>query len=98
MDSEGRIIEVVLATEFSDYDRRTGNNKPRPKNWCRQFARPRKVSGYDSLDRLATASERTSSCIQAIHIIMPIQLSNKTLDADIISKILKKRCVLRLFF
>ena len=26
MDSEGRIIEVVLSTEFSDYDRRTGDN------------------------------------------------------------------------
>ena len=46
MDSEGRIIEVVLG---------------RPKNWCRQFARPRKVSVYDPLDRLTTASERTSS-------------------------------------
>ena len=31
MDSEGRIIEVVLGTEFSDYDRRTGDNKTRPK-------------------------------------------------------------------
>ena len=39
MDSEGRIIEVVLGTEFSDYDRRTGDNKTRPTNWCRQFAR-----------------------------------------------------------
>ena len=38
MDSEGRIIEVVLGTEFSDYDRRTGDNKTKPKNWCRQFA------------------------------------------------------------
>ena len=38
MDSEGRIIEVMLGTEFSDYDRRTGDNKTRPKNWCRQFA------------------------------------------------------------
>ena len=26
-DSEGRIIEVVLGTEFSDCDRRTGDNK-----------------------------------------------------------------------
>ena len=25
--------------ELSDYDRRTGDNKTRPKNWCRQFAR-----------------------------------------------------------
>ena len=32
-------IEVVLGTEFSDHDRRTGDNKTRPKNWCRQFAR-----------------------------------------------------------
>ena len=31
MDSEGRIIEVVLGREFSDYDRRTGDNKTRPK-------------------------------------------------------------------
>ena len=31
MDSEGRIIEVVLGTEFSDYDRRTGDNKTRSK-------------------------------------------------------------------
>ncbi len=61
MGSEGRIIEVVLGTEFSDYDRRTGDNKIKPKNWCRQFARPRKVSVYDSLDRLATATERTAS-------------------------------------
>ena len=27
MDSEGRIIEVVLGTECSDYDRRKGDNK-----------------------------------------------------------------------
>ena len=39
MDPEGRIIEVVLSTEFSDYDRRTGDDKTRPKNWCRQVAR-----------------------------------------------------------
>ena len=38
MDSEGRIIEVVLGTEFSDYDRRMFDNKTRPKNWCSQFA------------------------------------------------------------
>ncbi len=64
MDSEGRIIEVVLqlGTEFSDYDRRTGDNKIRPINWCRQFAR--KVSVYDSLGRLA--SERTASIIQYV--------------------------------
>ena len=61
MDSEGRIIEVVLGTEFSDYDRRTGDNKTRPKNWCRQLALPWKVSIYDSLDRLMNASERTAS-------------------------------------
>ena len=39
MDSEDRIIEAVLGTEFSDYDRRTGDNKTTPKNWCTQFAR-----------------------------------------------------------
>ena len=61
MDSEGRIIEVVLGTEFSDYDRRTGDNKTRPRNWCRQFAR--NVSVYDSLDRHVTASERTASIL-----------------------------------
>ena len=61
MDSEGRIIDVVLGTEFSDYDRGTGDNKTRTKNWCRQFARPRKLSVYNSLDRLATASERMFS-------------------------------------
>ena len=38
MDSEGRIIEVVLGTEFSDCDRRTGDNKTRRNIWCRQFA------------------------------------------------------------
>ena len=43
MDSEARIIEVVLSTELSDYDRRTGGNKTGHENWCRQFARPRKV-------------------------------------------------------
>ena len=31
--SEGMIIEVVLGTEFSDHNRRTGDNKTRPKNW-----------------------------------------------------------------
>ena len=40
MDSEGRIIGVVLGMEFSDYDRRTGDDKTRPKTaWCRQLAR-----------------------------------------------------------
>ena len=58
MDSEGRTIEVVLGTAFSDYDRRMGDNKTRPKNWCRQFAR--KVSVYYSLCRLATANGSTS--------------------------------------
>ena len=62
-------IEVVLGTEFSDYDRETGDNKTRLKNWCRQFARPWKVSVYDSLDRLANASERTASNMQLyIHV------------------------------
>ena len=31
MDSEGRIIEVVLGTDLSDYGRRTGDNKTSPK-------------------------------------------------------------------
>ena len=31
MDSECEIIEVVLGTWFSDYDRRTGDNKTRTK-------------------------------------------------------------------
>ena len=60
------------------YDRRTGDNKTKPKNWHGQLAR--KVgpsdnsvrystryilhSVYDSLDRLATASERTSSYVK----------------------------------
>ena len=57
MDSEGRIIEVVLGTEFSDYDRRTGNNKTRPK----AGAGSSRGHVYDSLDRLATTSERASS-------------------------------------
>ena len=60
MDSERRIIEIVLGTEFSDYDRRTGDNKTRPKNWCRHEksvqAPIRFVilhSVYDSLGRIA---------------------------------------------
>ena len=67
MDSEGRIIEVVLGTELSDYDKRTGDNKTRPKKWRRQFARkvaPNAYSvgySYDSLGRIATASERSAS-------------------------------------
>ena len=33
MGSDGRIVEVVLGTELSDYyDRRTGDNKTRSKN------------------------------------------------------------------
>ena len=31
MDSEGRIVEVVLGTEFSGYDRRTSDTYTRPK-------------------------------------------------------------------
>ena len=57
MDSERRIFKVVLGTEFSDHDIRTGDNKTIPKNWCRQVAGPRKVTIYDSLDRLVNASE-----------------------------------------
>ena len=34
MDVEGRIIEVVLDTEFSDYERRMSDNKTRSKNGC----------------------------------------------------------------
>ena len=64
MDSEGRIIEVVLGTAFSDYDRRMGDNKTRPNNWCRQFARKVSVCG-----RLATASERTASHILIIFLV-----------------------------
>ena len=56
MDTEGTIIEVVLGTEFSDYDRRTGNNKTRPKT-CAGSSHGHAKSVYDSLDRLATASE-----------------------------------------
>ena len=54
MYSEGRVIVVVLGTEFSDNDRRTGDDKTMPKNWCMQFTRT--VSVYNSLGRLATAS------------------------------------------
>ena len=65
MDSEAGIVEVVLGTEFQTM---TGENKTRYKNRRRQFARKVgpsdnsvRYSVYDSLDRLATASERTSS-------------------------------------
>ena len=68
MDSESRIIEVVLCSEFSDYDRRTGDTTTRP------FARPRKVTVYDSLDRLADASERTA-IIYSIILLKSVCLS-----------------------
>ena len=69
MGSEDMIIEVVLGTEFSDFDRQTGGNKTTLKNWCRHFARPRKVTVYDSLDGLANGSERTASNMQRyIHV------------------------------
>ena len=69
MDSEGRIIEVVLGTEFSDYDRRTGDNKTRPKiktgagsSHGKSVQAPIWLvilhSVYDFLGRFATASER----------------------------------------
>ena len=67
MDSKGRIIEVVLGTEFSDYDRRMGDNRTRPKTGAGSSHRKsvqapiRFVilhSVYDSLDQRATASER----------------------------------------
>ena len=67
MDSESRIIEVLLGTECSDYDRRTGDNKTRPTNWCRQFERPRKVSVCDSLARLANAIERLAGIQFTVH-------------------------------
>ena len=55
MDSEGRIIGVVLGTEFSDYDIRMGDSKTWPKNWCKQLARkvgPSANSVRNSLFRL----------------------------------------------
>ena len=60
MDSEGRIIEVVLGTELSDYDRRTGDNKTRPKTGAgSSHGKSPFMTLY--LGRLATASERTAS-------------------------------------
>ena len=76
MDSESSIIEVVIRTESSDYDRRTGDNKTWPKNWCRQFARPQKVLVCDSLDRLANASERTASTFIYNALFIPIIISH----------------------
>ena len=38
--------------------------KPGLKTGARKFARPRNVSFYNSLDRLANASERTASLIK----------------------------------
>ena len=67
MDSEGRIVEVVLGTEFSDYDRQPGDNKTRPKTGAggshgKSVRAPIWFgilhSVYDYLGRLATASER----------------------------------------
>ena len=47
MDSEARIIEVVLGTEFSDYyERRTGDDKTRPENWCLQAVRTESLSKH----------------------------------------------------
>ena len=58
MGSEGMIIERVLGTVFSDYDRRTGDNKTKPKNSKRrQFARPQKVSVL-SIDSRMRVNER----------------------------------------
>ena len=68
MDSEGRIIGVVLGMEFSDYNRRTGDDKTGPKNWWRQLAR--KVGPgansvrYSSLAYDSTASERTTNALK----------------------------------
>ena len=64
IDSEGRIVEVVLGTEFLTEFLTMGDNKTMPNNWCKQFARKvspsdnsvRYSSVYDSpLDRLAIA-------------------------------------------
>ena len=67
MASEGRIIEVMLGTEFSDYDRRTGDNKTRPKMVQAVRTENRSKGQFGSLffipfitlGRLAIASERT---------------------------------------
>ena len=32
-------FEVVLGMGLSDYDKQTSDNKTRPNNWSRQFAR-----------------------------------------------------------
>ena len=74
MGSEGEIVEVLLSREFSDFDRRTGDNKTRPTTGAgsshRKSVQPplRFVilhSVYDSLGRLVTASERTASKIKS---------------------------------
>ena len=71
LDSEGRIVEVVLGTEFSDFDRRTGDNKTRPKTGAgsshgKSAQAPIRFvilhSVYDTLGQIATASEQTASC------------------------------------
>ena len=63
VNSECRIIEVVLGTECSDYDRRTGDNKTRPNTGAGSSHRKSVLapfrfvilhSVYDSLDRLGT--------------------------------------------
>ena len=65
MDSEGRIIEVVLGSEFSDYDRRTTITKLGLKTGAgsshgKSVLAPIRFiilhSVYDSLGRLATAA------------------------------------------
>ena len=71
MDSEGRIVEVVLGTEFlTTYDRRTGDNKTSLKTGAgsshgKSLQAPIRFvilhSVYYSRDRLVTGSERTSS-------------------------------------
>ena len=67
MDSEGRIIEVVLGTEFSDYEDEWAIIKLGLKT-CAGSSHGKSVqapirfvtlhSVYDSIGRLATASER----------------------------------------
>ena len=62
------IRAVLLGTEFSDNDRRTGDNKTRPKTSAgsshgKSVQVPIRFvilhSVYDSLDRFATASEQS---------------------------------------
>ena len=71
MDSEGRIVEVVLGTEFVTMtDERaiiklglkTGAGSSHGKSVQATIRFVILHSVYDPLDRLATASEQTASC------------------------------------